>query len=91
MFLPPGFNENWISIAVFFDGAVDRGPNLRMRRMPTDPAEEIEIYNSTGDLIDVVEAYFNPYGHLGGGLFLFPDPGQDAAFARLAGHEMVEI
>jgi hypothetical protein len=91
IFLPPDFKENWISIAVFFDGAVGRGPNLRMRRMPTDPAEEIEIYNSTGDLIDVVEAYFNPYGHLGGGLFLFPDPGQDAAFARLAGHEMVKI
>ncbi len=91
MILPPDFQENWISLAVFFDGAVDRGPNLRMRRMPSDPAEEIEIYNSAGDLIDVVEAYFNPYGHLGGGLLIFPDPGEDAAFARIDGHEMVKI
>ncbi len=91
MILPSDFQENWISIAVFFDGAVDRGPDLRMRRMPTDPTEEIEIYNSTGELIDVVEAYFNPYGHLGGGLLIFPDPGEHAAFAKLAGHEMVKI
>lgn len=76
----------WQTAIVEPDGSLRRGASsLELLLPPNGQPRTIEFFDGDGLLVDVQEARFAPFDHLGGGLLLVPEAPSWVTSARLEG------
>lgn len=84
-------DEQWISVSIGLDGALNRGPVLSSADFSRDETMRVELLDAAGNIVEISDGFFNPYGDRVGGLVVFPPPGEEAASVRLPEHGRLEI
>lgn len=81
----------WSTIAIRADGSAGPGPTLRTDAPILGEPASVALLDAAGAVIGSVEGAFVPYADLGGGIVAFPEPGPEAAAARLDGLAAVPL
>jgi hypothetical protein len=87
----PRLDDRWLSVSIGLDGALHRGPELSSLDFSREEQTQVELLDASGQVVETVDGFFNPYGDRNGGLVVFPEPSEDVAFMRLPGRQPVAI
>jgi hypothetical protein len=76
----------WLTVGIGLDGALFRGPELRLTDDPGGREQPIEWLDAAGNLVAKATGRFRPHGDGVGGLVLFAAPPAQTTAIRLPGH-----
>ena len=71
---PPNMPRRWRSVMVDADGVSAWSPPIELRAPPGGESRQVPVVDDSGHIVGTTEAFFYPYSHIEGGMWLVPEP-----------------